>query len=82
LHREEVLQELLDRLTAMGIEPLGALENVPSLVESRVWQPAIKTSGPESGEVLEEAIAEAKSVLPDPTTTLKELAANMRARGA
>jgi hypothetical protein len=65
----------------MGIEPLGALEKVPSLVESRVWQPAIKTSGPESGDVLEEAIAEAKS-LPEPTTTLKELAANMRARGA
>jgi hypothetical protein len=30
---------LLDRLTAMGIEPLGALECAPSLVEYRAWSP-------------------------------------------
>ena len=36
--KEEVLQELLDRLAAMGIEPLGAIETIPSLVEKRVWR--------------------------------------------
>lgn len=40
LNREEVLQELLARLTAMGIEPLGALDRIPSLVEYREWAPA------------------------------------------
>lgn len=35
LKREEVFAELLDRLRTMGIEPLGALEYVPSLVEFR-----------------------------------------------
>lgn len=37
LHREEVLGELLERLSAMGIEPLGAIERSPSLVEKRIW---------------------------------------------
>lgn len=36
LRREEVLAELMARLTAMGIEPLGAAERAPSLVERRV----------------------------------------------
>lgn len=81
LHREEVLQELLDRLTAMGIEPLGALEKVPTLVESRVWQPVIKTAEPQSGDLLEDAIAQANSAPAGPTATLKTVAANMRAPG-
>jgi hypothetical protein len=38
LRKDEVLQELLDRLAAMGIEPLGAIERIPSLVEKRVWR--------------------------------------------
>lgn len=78
LHREEVLQELLDRLTAMGIEPLGALEKMTSLVESRVWQPAIKTvDGPPAAQadILEEAIAQANSATLKPPTTVAELAA-------
>ncbi len=37
LHKEEVFCELLDRLTSMGIEPLGAWERAPSLVEKRTW---------------------------------------------
>ena len=61
LRRDEVLQELLDRLSAMGIEPLGALEKIPSLMESRVWSPAA-APGPvngkdAAGEKLEEAIS-------------------------
>lgn len=37
LRREDVLGELLAQLANMGIEPLGALERVPSLVEYREW---------------------------------------------
>jgi very-short-patch-repair endonuclease len=37
LHKDEVLHELLERLCAMGIEPLGAMERSPSLVEKRTW---------------------------------------------
>lgn len=36
LHRGEVLEELVERLTAMGIEPLGVAELAPRLVERRV----------------------------------------------
>lgn len=39
MRKDVVLKELLDRLTAMGIEPLGALERAPSLVEYRPWSP-------------------------------------------
>jgi very-short-patch-repair endonuclease len=38
MRKDEVLQQLLDRLTAMGIEPLGVLERIPSLVEYRPWK--------------------------------------------
>jgi len=38
MRRDEVLKELLNRLTAMGIEPLGALERMPSQVEYRPWR--------------------------------------------
>jgi len=40
LRKDEVFGELTDQLTAMGIEPLGALERVPTLVEKRIWVPA------------------------------------------
>ena len=38
MRKDEVLQELLDRLAAMDIEPVGAIERIPSLVEKRVWR--------------------------------------------
>ncbi len=38
LRREAVLDELLATLRDMGIEPLGALERMPSLVEYRQWR--------------------------------------------
>ena len=37
LRKGEVLKELLIRLHAMGIEPLGAMERTPSLVDYREW---------------------------------------------
>ncbi|MPZ20055.1 MAG: AAA family ATPase [Luteitalea sp.] len=39
LHRDDVLAELLERLGAMGIEPIGATDRIPSLVERREWAP-------------------------------------------
>lgn len=58
LHKDDVLAELLERLAAMGIEPLGAIEKVPSLVEKRTWQPANINGGPadEAQLALETAI--------------------------
>jgi very-short-patch-repair endonuclease len=37
LERETVLADLLAQLDGMGIEPLGALARIPSLVEYREW---------------------------------------------
>jgi very-short-patch-repair endonuclease len=39
LRQDEVLGELLERLAAMGIAPVGALNSTPSLVEKRTWYP-------------------------------------------
>jgi very-short-patch-repair endonuclease len=38
LRKEQVLAELLQRLHTMGIEPLGSLHQLPTLVESRTWE--------------------------------------------
>lgn len=35
LRKDEVLTELIERLTAMGIEPIGTVERAPQLVEKR-----------------------------------------------
>ncbi|MES2948166.1 MAG: AAA domain-containing protein [Pseudomonadota bacterium] len=55
LRKDEVLNELLQRLGAMGIEPLGTLEKIPSLVEQRVWKPA-PVEGAEGGDTVADAI--------------------------
>lgn len=36
LHKDEVLAELIERLATIGIEPLGAVERAPQMVEKRV----------------------------------------------
>lgn len=65
MRKEEVLQELTERLGAMGIEPLGALAKIPALVESREWHPPVVTTPPEADNegalTLEEAIRQAKA---------------------
>lgn len=38
LRKDEVVQELCERLNMMGIEPLGALEHTSTMVEKRVWR--------------------------------------------
>lgn len=65
LRKDDVLQELLGMLAAMGIEPLGALERIPSLVEYRPWSPR-ETGNAHSGAdpakiALEKAVASASS---------------------
>lgn len=48
IRKDDVILDLLSRLNAMGIEPLGALERVPSLVEYREWaQPDEPSAAPE-----------------------------------
>ena len=42
LRKDEVLFELCGKLNAMGIEPLGSLEQTSSLVEKRVWRLRVK----------------------------------------
>ncbi len=49
LRTAEVLDELIQRLTAMGIEPLGTLERIPSLVEYREWSPKSHALQPDAG---------------------------------
>jgi very-short-patch-repair endonuclease len=59
MRKDVVLEELITRLQAMGIEPLGNLEKIPSLVEYREWQPQVaenKNSSDVAGNALEAAI--------------------------
>ncbi len=37
LHKDEIFEELLKRLAQLGIEPTGALDRLPALVEFREW---------------------------------------------
>jgi hypothetical protein len=41
LRKSEVFGELLERLGALGIEPIGAIDRAPSLVEKRIWEPEV-----------------------------------------
>lgn len=64
LRKDEILDELLSRLAAMGIEPLGSMDKVPSLVEKRVWVPAERDVAEGVGDpidsVMEAAVAKAR----------------------
>lgn len=40
LHTEEVFDELVSKLSSMRIDPIGALAQIPTLVEHRVWDEA------------------------------------------
>jgi very-short-patch-repair endonuclease len=39
LHTQEVFDELLSKLSSMRIDPIGALAQIPTLVEHREWRP-------------------------------------------
>lgn len=53
MRKDDVLAELRARLHAMGIEPLGALERRPLLVESRNWPPIKHPSDPSGTAVVD-----------------------------
>jgi very-short-patch-repair endonuclease len=55
LRKDEVFAELLERLGALGIEPIGAIDRAPSLVEKRTWQPE-KTEEEEKEQVAANAL--------------------------
>lgn len=57
LHKDDALQELLARLTAMGIKPMGAIEHAPSLVEKQTWKSTPPEVGPNGQAVTEEQTA-------------------------
>lgn len=67
MHKEAVFEDLLSRLKSMGIEPLGALERIPSLVDYRTWppspqaQPSDSEDGSESDAFEEEVQIEVQS---------------------
>jgi len=52
LHKHEIFDELVERLTKMGIEPLGALSALPTLVETRIWSPSREGRNPVAAEHL------------------------------
>ncbi|TAL92370.1 MAG: DUF559 domain-containing protein [Rhodanobacter sp.] len=56
LHTEEVFDELLSKLTSMRIEPIGALAQIPMLVERRVWQPPEEPVQDEAAGGIESAV--------------------------
>jgi very-short-patch-repair endonuclease len=66
MRKDEVVAELLQRLSSMGIEPLGTLEKIPSLVEQRTWIPSSQINQGEAQDTdpiaseVEAAINEAK----------------------
>jgi len=57
LRKDEVIAELLERLTAMGIEPLGALDRGAALVEKRVWRAPQEGNGSSAVKAALEAAA-------------------------
>jgi very-short-patch-repair endonuclease len=59
LRKEEVFGELRERLAAMGIEPIGSMDRVPSLVEKRTWHPPATEGSDEVDAVLNAAVAAA-----------------------
>jgi len=69
LRKDEILHELLERLKAMGIEPMGAIEHAPSLVEKRTWKPTLVE---DDGQVVDETQIAVKLAI-----SQKELRANL-----
>jgi very-short-patch-repair endonuclease len=57
LRKEDVFGDLVERLTAMGIAPIGSMDRVPSLVEKRTWHPPKVEGSDEVDSVLSAAVA-------------------------
>lgn len=62
LHKEDVFAELLARLQQMQIAPVGALSQLATLVEHRIWQPPAKEDGEdEVDRVIRKAVDDART---------------------
>ena len=77
MDRPGCLQDLLGQLRALGIEPLGALDRVPALVELRTWPPVAEgTTASATAPVTAQENANAEAAAePDPKATTDEAAA-------
>jgi hypothetical protein len=62
LRKHEVFEELVEHLTRQGIEPLGALERLPSIVEYREW---VSTKDAAEKDVIDDVIDNAVAVALD-----------------
>ena len=91
MRKDEVLAELLQRLSSMGIEPLGTLEKIPSLVEQRTWisSPPISQGSTQEGDSIasevEAAVKEANGATQDlfsgvPAQAAVDIASNRAAK--
>jgi very-short-patch-repair endonuclease len=60
LRKDEIIVELLDRLTSMGIGPVGATERAPAFVERRIWKVEENGEAEAAKEALEAAIGSDK----------------------
>ena len=56
LRKEEVLNELIEYLTSLGIEPIGALDRIPSYVEKRNFKPVSEIESDSVQVEIEKAI--------------------------
>lgn len=61
LRKDAVLGELIERLTAMGVAPVGAIARAPTLVEKRTWSRRASDSGESGAEQALEAAVSAAS---------------------
>lgn len=64
LHKDEIFGELLQRLAELGIEPTGALDQLPRLVESREW---VSPSGENADQPTSEEAAPTEDTQPTAT---------------
>ncbi len=56
LHKEVVFNELLEYLTTLGIDPVGALDKIPSYVEKRIFKPSTNHENDLIQEAIENAV--------------------------
>jgi very-short-patch-repair endonuclease len=61
LHKDDVFGELLERLRAMRIEPMGRLGQLSVMVEHRVWAPQPENEDAEVSEVIAQAIESSRT---------------------
>jgi len=66
LRKDEVMEELVQFLYCMGIEPLGAIETASRIVEKRVVKPESDTSVAQSEQPFDALCSGASGVAPDP----------------